>query len=468
MGVFITDNFLLTNASAEQLFHQYARHLPIIDYHNHLSPQEIAEDKRWENITQIWLNGDHYKWRAMRANGIDERLITGTASDREKFDAWASTVPRTLRNPLYHWTHMELQNLFGIDDRLLNEKSADEVWERTSAVVKSGDFSCRALLRKADVRVLCTTDDPTDSLEHHRRLAAAKDFPILVLPTFRPDKAMAVEHPAAFTAWTEKLSAVTDIDIGHASDFIAALQKRYQYFHEAGCRLSDHGMEMVYSEPCTRSELNAIFDKAISGASLSPHEIRQFKSAMLMEFGTMAAELGWTQQYHIGPIRNVNGRMFRQLGPDTGYDTIGDADMAKPLAALLSRLDDQQTLAKTIIYNINPKDNDVFAAMIGCFQDGSMPGKIQYGSAWWFLDQKDGIEQQLNSLSNMGLLSRFVGMLTDSRSFLSFSRHEYFRRVLCNILGKEMEQGLLPKDMDLVGGMVADICYHNAEKYFRF
>jgi glucuronate isomerase len=468
MGIYITDNFLLTNASAEQLFHQYAKKQPIIDYHNHLPPREIAEDKRWENITQVWLYGDHYKWRAMRANGIDERFVTGNATDREKFNAWAATVPKTLRNPLYHWTHMELQNSFGIGDLLLNEKTADEVWERTTAVLNSKELSCRSLLTAADVRTLCTTDDPTDSLEYHRSLKSAGKFSVQVLPTFRPDKAMAVENHSAFLAWVQKLAAVTNITIIQYSDLIAAIQQRYQFFHDMGCRLSDHGLEVVYAEDYTLADLNTIFPKALSGAPLTQQEIRQFKSALMFEFGLMASKLGWTQQFHIGPIRNVNSRMFRLLGPDTGYDTLGDAEMAKPLAKHLGRLDDQNALAKTIIYNINPRDNDVFAAMIGCFQDGSMAGKIQYGSAWWFLDQKDGIEKQLNSLSNMGLLSRFVGMLTDSRSFLSFSRHEYFRRVLCNMLGEEMENGSLPKDMDLVGEMVTDICYRNAKTYFGF
>ncbi len=467
MSTFITENFLLSNATAVKLFHQYAEQQPIIDYHNHLPPQEIAEDTRWNNISQIWLNGDHYKWRAMRANGIDEKYITGNAADKEKFLAWARTVPKTLRNPLYHWTHMELKNSFGITDVVLDGSTAESVWERTSARIASKDFSCRALLKNSNVQVLCTTDDPTDSLQYHRSIAASQ-FTVQVLPTFRPDKAMAVEQPETFKAWVKKLGEVTNTELGKYSDFIGAIRQRYQYFHDAGCRLSDHGIETAYAEEYTDSEIATIFANALAGIPLSPLEIRQFKSAMLFEFGCMGSEKGWTQQYHIGPIRNVNARMFKTLGPDTGFDTIGDAEIAKPLAKLLSRLDENNNLAKTIIYNLNPRDNDMFAAMIGCFQDGSSAGKIQYGSAWWFLDQKDGIEKQINSLSNMGLLSQFVGMLTDSRSFLSYSRHEYFRRILCNMLGNDIEQGTLPNDIDLIGGMVTDICYANAKKYFGF
>ncbi len=468
MNSFITENFLLTNATSTKLYHQFAEQQPIIDYHNHLPPQEIAEDKRWDNISQLWLNGDHYKWRAMRANGVDEKYITGSASDKEKFLAWAKTVPKTLRNPLYHWTHMELKKSFGIDDVILNDSTAESIWDRTTEIISSKDFSCRTLLKNSNIQVLCTTDDPTDSLEYHKSIASIKNFDIKVLPTFRPDKAMAVENLDAFKAWVKKLGTVTTIEIMTYNNFIDAIRNRYQYFHDSGCRLSDHGLETAYAEDYSETEIVKIFSNAMSGVPLSPLEIRQFKSAMLFEFGCMGSEKGWTQQYHIGPLRNVNARMYRTLGPDMGFDTIGEHEIAKPLAKLLSRLDEHNNLAKTIIYNINPRDNDMFAAMIGCFQDGSSAGKIQYGSAWWFLDQKDGIEKQINSLSNMGLLSQFVGMLTDSRSFLSFSRHEYFRRILCNMLGNDIEIGLLPNDLTLIGGMVSDICYSNAKNYFNF
>jgi glucuronate isomerase len=468
MDSFISEDFLLTNKTAVKLFHQFAEHLPIIDYHCHLSPAEIAEDKRWENLTQIWLYGDHYKWRAMRTNGIDEHFVTGKATDREKFDAWVRTVPKTVRNPLYHWTHMELKKPFGISDRLLTPATADGIWDHCNALLHSDDFSARGIMRQAGVEAVVTTDDPVDSLEYHAMIRNDERFSITVLPAFRPDKAMAVENAADFRAWVSKLEAASGRSISTYFDFLEAIKDRHSFFHSMGCRLSDHGIETAYAEEYTESEIVAIFVKLLSLKQLDQSELLKFKSAMMYEFGVMDHERGWVQQFHLGALRNVNSRMYRTLGPDTGYDVIGDFDIARPLAKFLARLDDKNRLAKTIVYNLNPRDNDLMAAMIGAFQDGSAAGKIQYGSAWWFLDQMDGIEKQLNSLSNLGLLSQFIGMLTDSRSFLSYPRHDYFRRILCNMLGTEMERGLIPNDIDLIGQMVADISHHNAQKYFGF
>lgn len=468
MEPFISNDFLLSNRTAVNLYHQFAEHQPIIDYHCHLSPKEIAEDKQWENITQVWLYGDHYKWRAMRTNGIDERFITGAASDKEKFDAWAATVPKTLRNPLYHWTHMELKRPFGITDVLLNPATADDVWKRANALLQKKEFSPRGIMTQANVKLVVTTDDPVDSLEYHAMIKKDQAFGIKILPAFRPDKAMAAENPAEFKVWLAKLEAASGMSITTYYSFIEAIKKRHTFFHEMGCRVSDHGIETAYAEQYTESEIIAIFVKLLSGKNLDQSELLKFKSALLYEFGLMDHERGWVQQYHIGALRNVNSRMYRTLGPDTGYDMIGDFEIARPLAKLLARLDDENKLAKTIVYNLNPRDNDLMATLIGCFQDGSSAGKIQYGSGWWFLDQMDGIEKQLNSLSNMGLLSRFVGMLTDSRSFLSYPRHDYFRRTLCTILGKEMERGMIPNDLNLVGQMVSDISYNNVKEYFGF
>ncbi|MDP1676573.1 MAG: glucuronate isomerase [Bacteroidota bacterium] len=468
MNVFITEDFLLTNKSAVTLYNEYAKSQPIIDYHCHLSPQEIAENKRWKNITQIWLYGDHYKWRAMRANGIDEKFITGSASDLEKFHAWADTVPKTIRNPLYHWAHMELKKPFGIADKLLNRNTACEIWDKTNALLATDNYSAHGLLKQFDVQLVVTTDDPTDSLEYHKIISDDKTCTTKVLPAFRPDKGMAVEHPAAFKAWVEKLGNVSGMTITTYHDFIEAIKKRHTFFHERGCRVSDHGIETAYAEQYTEKEIAAIFGSVLSGKQLTQEEILKFKSAMLFEFGVMDYERGWVQQYHLGALRNTNTRMHKILGPDTGYDVIGDFEIARPLTKLLDRLDAEDKLAKTIIYNLNPRDNEMIATIIGSFQSGTAAGKIQYGSAWWFLDQKDGIERQLNALSNMGLLSRFIGMLTDSRSFLSYPRHDYFRRVLCTILGEEMEKGLIPNDMKLVGEMVSDISYTNVKRYFEF
>lgn len=468
MKKFNDENFLLLNDSAVKLYHEYAEHQPIIDYHCHLSPKEIAEDKRWDNMTQIWLYGDHYKWRAMRTNGIDEKFITGNAGDWEKFEAWSSTVPRTIRNPLYHWTHMELKKPFGISDTLLSQSTAKDVWNRCNTLLKTDDFSCRGIMKQANVKLVVTTDDPIDSLEFHKQIKADTLFSIKVLPAFRPDKAMSPENPILFKEYVGKIGETAGVSISTFTDFIDAIKKRHTYFHENGCRVSDHGIEMAYSEDYSFSEIHTIFAKVMSGKNLNADEIRKFKSAMLYEYGVMNHERGWVQQYHIGALRNVNTRMFRTLGPDTGYDVIGDFEIARPLARLLDKLDTENKLAKTIIYNLNPRDNDLMAAMIGAFQDGTSAGKIQYGSAWWFLDQKDGIEKHLNSLSNMGMLSRFIGMLTDSRSFLSYPRHDYFRRILCNLLGDEIERGLIPNDLQLVGQMASDISYANTKSYFGF
>jgi glucuronate isomerase len=464
---FISENFLLENKTAEILYHNYAKHLPIIDYHCHLPVDEIAANKKFENLTKIWLNGDHYKWRAMRANGIPEKYITGEASDWEKFLAWAKTVPHTLRNPLYHWTHMELKYPFGINDRLLNENTAKEIWDECNALLNTKEFFAKELIKKFNVETVCTTDDPTDSLEFHRQLKR-DNYAVNVFPAFRPDRGRMVENIGLFNLWFNKLQEVTDIHINKFSTYIDALRKRHDYFHANGCRLSDHGLESVYVEDYTSEEIENIFARVLLNKELKVEEIVKFNSAMLYEFGIMDNDKNWTQQYHMGALRNTNTRMYRLLGPDTGFDSIGDFETARPLAKFLDRLDSTNQLAKTIIYNLNPADNELIAAMIGNFQGSSVPGKIQFGSGWWFLDQKDGIEKQLNSLSNMGLLSRFVGMLTDSRSFLSYPRHDYFRRVLCNVIGKDVENGLIPNSEELIVPVIENICYFNAKNYFAF
>ena len=464
---FITRDFLLNTRWAQELYHNYAASQPIIDYHCHLPPEHVAEDTRFANLTQIWLAGDHYKWRGMRSNGINERLITGDASDWEKFQAWAATVPMCLRNPLYHWTHLELNRPFGISDRLLDPTTAKSIWDDCNAQLKTDAFSARGIMQQMNVKVVCTTDDPTDSLKHHRAVAKS-GFAVQMRPTWRPDKAAAVDSPERFNAWVDKLAEASKTDIKSFDHFLEALNKRHDFFHANGCRLSDHGLETIPAANYTERQIRSAFTRIRGGSALDEQEQERFKAAMLYEGALMDHAKGWVQQFHLGPIRNNSSRMFRTLGPDTGFDSIGDANYAKPLAAFLDRLDTDNRLAKTILYNINPKENHVLGTMIGNFQDGSSPGKIQFGSGWWFLDQKDGMEQQLNALSNLGLISRFVGMLTDSRSFLSYTRHEYFRRILCNLLGNEMEDGQLPCDIKLVGKMVADICYHNAANYFDF
>jgi len=463
---FLSEDFLLHTDTARYLYHEHAARMPIIDYHCHLPPDQIAADRQFDNLTRIWLDGDHYKWRALRTNGVPERYITGDADDYARFQQWAETVPYTMRNPLYHWTHLELRRYFGIT-KVLDGNTAREVYDQATALLQSPDYSVRGLLRRMNVRVVCTTDDPTDSLEHHRQIRES-GFEIKVLPTFRPDKGMTPEDPVAFNAWVDKLAAATNTDINQFAAYLTALRQRHDFFASMGCRLSDHGLEQLYAEPYGDGEIRQIFEKVRGGQTLSPPDVLKFKSAMLVEFALMDHEKGWTQQYHLGAIRNNNTRMLRQLGPDTGWDSVGDFEMARPMTRFFDRLDSENRLAKTVLYNLNPRDNELFATMIGNYNDGSVPGKMQFGSGWWFLDQKDGMERQLNALSNMGLLSRFVGMLTDSRSFLSYPRHEYFRRILCNLLGNDVENGELPADREWLGKMVENICYHNANAYFGF
>ena len=465
---FIHENFLLETKTASKLYHTYAESLPIIDYHCHLSPKEIAENKQFANLTQIWLYGDHYKWRAMRTCGVNERFITGDASDWEKFEMWARTVPKTIRNPLYHWAHMELKRPFGITNKLLNEKTARIIWNKCNKKLAMRGFSTQGILKRMNVEVVCTTDDPIDTLVYHEAYARDAKCFTKMLPAFRPDKAMAVENVDTFIAYLQKLENASGIEIRDFNAFISAIRIRHDYFHAHGCKLSDHGIETVYAEDYTESEIKSIFKKLCKGKSLDVNEILKFKSAMLFEFGIMDYEKGWIQQYHLGALRNNNSRMMRELGPDTGFDSIGDFEIARPLAKLLNRLDSKNQLTKTILYNLNPRDNELMATMIGNFQDGSFAGKLQFGSSWWFLDQLDGMRKQIEALSNLGILSQFIGMLTDSRSFLSYPRHEYFRRLLCNILGTEMEKGLIPNDIKHIGGIVHDICYYNAKRYFDF
>ncbi len=466
--VFITDDFLLQNDTAVRLYHEFARDMPIIDYHCHLPSHQIREDHCFANLTQIWLYGDHYKWRAMRAGGVAERFCTGDASDWEKFEKWAETVPKALRNPLYHWTHLELKRPFRISDRLLSPQTARGIWDECNAKLAQDAFSARGIMRQMNVVLVCTTDDPVDSLEHHAALRADHSFPVQVFPCFRPDKAMALASPEAFNDWVHRLEEAADLDIKDFQTFLEALRKRHDYFHEMGCRLSDHGLDTFYAEDYTDVEITGAFRRIRRGNHLRDEEALKLKSCLLYEFALLDHERGWTQQFHVGAQRNNNTRLFEALGPDTGFDSMGDRPLAQPLARFLDRLDRDDRLAKTILYNLNPVHNDVVATMLGNFQDGSMPGKMQFGSGWWFLDQKDGMERQLETLSNQGLLSQFVGMLTDSRSFLSYTRHEYFRRILCNLLGTEIERGLLPNDVEMIGRLVQDVSYHNAARYFGF
>ncbi len=466
MKQFLDEHFLLHTPAAQRLYHEYAAAMPIIDYHCHLSPQLMAEDYRFRNLTDAWLSGDHYKWRAMRTNGVDESYCTGQQSDLDKFRQWAATVPYTLRNPLFHWTHLELQRYFGITE-LLNPQTADAIFADASAQLQTPAFSTKQLLKKMNVQVVCTTDDPIDTLEWHKQLASSGDS-TKVFPAFRPDKAMDVASPSTFINYLKQLETVSGCTISSFDDYLYALQNRHDFFATMGCTVSDHGLEEIYAESFTGSEIEAIFKKIHSGKELNIDEQRKFKSCMLLHFAEWDWEKGWVQQFHLGALRNNNARMMQKLGPDTGWDSIGDFKQAVPLARFLNKLDSEDKLAKTIIYNLNPADNELMATMIGNFNDGSVAGKIQFGSAWWFLDQKDGIEKQLNALSNMGLVSRFIGMLTDSRSFLSYPRHEYFRRVLCNVLGKEISDGELPEDYQLIGSIVQDICFNNAKNYFNF
>ena len=465
---FIHDDFLLETPQARRLYHAHAEGLPLIDYHCHLSPREIAEDIRWPDIATLWLGGDHYKWRAMRTAGVEERFITGDASPWEKFEKYAQTMPKFLRNPLYHWSHLELARYFGIDDILLGPATAREVFDRCNEMLAQPGFSAREFMERSNVEVLCTTDDPVDSLEYHRTIAADKKFPIRVLPTWRPDKALQVDKPEAFSAWIDQLEKSSGVTISKLDDLLFALQQRHDFFAERGCRLSDRGLDTVWAEECTPADAAAIFERARRGQPVSPEEAVRYKSFLLHELAVMDAAKGWTMQIHYGAQRNNNTRMFGQLGPDTGFDSIADLPVAAAMARHFDRLDSIGALPKTIIYNLNPRDNEVVATMLGNYQDGITAGKMQFGSGWWFLDQLDGMTRQIEALSQMGLLSCFVGMLTDSRSFLSYTRHEYFRRLLCNILGRDMQRGLIPDDEGLVGPMVRAICYDNARNYFGF
>lgn len=466
MKIFLDQDFLLQTKTAQRLYHEFASHQPIIDYHCHLPPDQIADDINFKNITQIWLYGDHYKWRAMRANGVNEAYITGNKTDEEKFIAWAATVPYTLRNPLYHWTHLELQRYFGIDE-LLSPASAQKIYAQCNEKLQSPEFSIRNILKNKNVEVVGTTDDPLDNLSYHQKLKQDA-YSVKILPAYRPDKAMNADDIAGLNKYIDQLEAVSNVSISNIDEYLAALKARHDYFAENGCKLSDHGLEQIYAEDYTDTEIAAIFIKIRNNEVLLPLEILKFKSAMLYYFAIWDHEKGWVQQFHLGALRNNNARALTNLGPDTGWDSIGDFAQGRALSKFLNRLDTTNQLAKTIIYNLNPADNELFATMVGNYNDGSVAGKMQFGSAWWFLDQKDGMIKQLNALSNMGLLSRMVGMLTDSRSFMSFPRHEYFRRLLCNLLGDDIENGELPNDIEWTGKIVSDICYFNAKNYFNF
>jgi glucuronate isomerase len=460
---FITEKFLLPSETGQRLYRDYAVSQPILDFHSHLSPAHIACDRRFNNLFEIALEGDHYKWRAMRANGVPERYCTGDASAKEKFLAWARTVPYTIRNPLYHWTHLELKRYFEIDE-LLDARTAEAIWERANSMLLRDDLSARGILKKFNVQVLCTSDDPCDGLEHHAKLNHSH-CGFRVLPTFRPDKALGAADPAAFKPWIKRLEAASEMDISDFAGFLRAIESRHAFFHENGCRLSDHGLARCYALPCSRERAASIFARAQSGAAANPQEHEAFASFMMLFFGRLDSARHWTKQLHLGALRNVNTRRRHELGPDTGFDSIGDWPQACELNRYLDLLESEKALPRMIIYNSNPADNYAFASAAGNFQDSEAAGKIQFGSAWWFLDQKDGIERQLHALSATGLLARFVGMVTDSRSFMSFPRHEYFRRILCNLLGSEMEKGELPGDEKLIGSIIQDICFANARSY---
>ncbi|MGM1428498.1 glucuronate isomerase [Sphingobacterium lactis] len=466
MKPFLDDNFLLQSSIAEELYHNYAKDLPIIDYHNHLPPQEVAENKKFKNITEIWLQGDHYKWRAMRANGIPEEYITGQASDRDKFRQWSETVPFTLRNPLYHWTHLELQRYFGVHD-LLGPDTADDIYDRATSMLQDEQMRVHGLLEQMKVEVICTTDDPIDSLEYHQAYNE-KPGNFAMYPAFRPDKAMSPEIPEVFNTYVEKLAAASNSDINTFQQYLDALKSRHDFFAAQGCCVSDHGLSHLYADDYTATEIAAIFDQVRAGKTLTMNQLNKFKSAMLVQFAEWDHEKNWVQQFHVGAFRNTNTGALQKLGPDTGFDSIGDYRQGDGLVKFLGKMAEKDQLGKTILYNLNAADNDLFAAMAGNFNDGSIAGKMQYGSAWWFHDQKDGMTKQINSLSNIGLISRFVGMLTDSRSFLSFPRHEYFRRLLCNIFAEDVVNGELPNDTKWIGKIIQDICYYNAKAYFPF
>ena len=469
MKDFMDKNFLLQTETAQMLYHEHAAKMPIIDYHCHLIPKMVADDHKFRSLTEIWLGGDHYKWRAMRSNGVAEKYCTGTdTTDWEKFEKWAETVPYTFRNPLYGWTHLELKTAFGIN-KVLNPKTAREIYDEcTDKLQNDPTYTARGMMRRYNVETVCTTDDPIDTLEWHKKTRES-GFEIKMIPAWRPDKAMAVENPQNFRTYIEKLSEVSGVAISKFQDVVDALQNRHDFFAENGCKLSDHGIEEYYAEDYTNAEIEAIFNKVYGGTELTHEEVLKFKSAMMVIFAEMDHESGWAQQFHYGAIRDNNTKMFNLLGPDTGFDSIGQFNTAKAMSKFLNRLATNDKLTKTIIYNLNPADNEVVATMLGNFQDGTCPGKIQWGSGWWFLDQKDGMEKQMNALSLLGLLSRFVGMLTDSRSFLSYPRHEYFRRVLCNLVGRDIENGEIPaSEMDRVKQMIEDISYYNAKNYFNF
>jgi glucuronate isomerase len=460
---FIHEDFLLSTEASRRLYHGFAKDEPILDYHCHLPPQDVAANRQFRDLFEIWLEGDHYKWRAMRANGVDERFATGDAAPHEKFLAWARTVPHTLRNPLYHWTHLELKRYFGIDV-LLDESTAEAVWEQANALLATCDLRAHGILRKFHVKAVCTTDDPADDLASHRAIAAS-DLETKVFPTFRPDKSLVVHLPEAFNAWVGRLEAASGTSVGSLANFVDALKKRHDFFHQMGGRLSDHGINHAFADFCGDAEASVIFDKARGGRAATPEEQARFASYMMLHFGRWDAEKGWTKQLHLGAQRNNNTRRFGVTGPDTGYDSIGDWRQAEALGRYLDRLSQENALPKMVLYNVNPTDNYTLATMVGNFQDGITPGKIQFGSGWWYLDQKEAMQWQMNALSNCGLISRFVGMLTDSRSFMSYPRHEYFRRVLCDLFGKDMEAGEIPNDDALVGPMIRDICYGNARRF---
>ena len=464
MKKFLDKDFLLESETARNLYHDVAAGMPIIDFHCHLDPRLIAEDVKFENLTQVWLAGDHYKWRAMRANGVEERYCTGDATDQEKFMKWAATVPDTLRNPLYHWTHLELQRYFDIQE-LLNPESAQKIYQKAGEMLQSEDYSVRKLIRKMNVEVICTTDDPVDSLEHHQKIME-DGFETKVLPAWRPDKSIAVEDAVSYNLYLEKLEEASDTSIATFMDLLTALQNRHDYFHQMGCRISDHGLEDFISEDFDYQEIERIFVKIRKGRNLNKQEVARFKSAMLIELAVMDYEAGWAQQFHVGAIRNNNTRQLHELGPDTGFDSIGDFKMARSMSRFLDRLDQQNQLAKTIVYNLNPADNALIATMVNNYNDGLIAGKMQFGPAWWYMDQKFGMTEQINTLSSLGLLSRFVGMLTDSRSFLSYPRHEYFRRILCNLVGQDVENGEIPNDASMVENLIKNVCYYNPKEYF--
>ena len=466
MKTFINDDFLLQSASAKILYHEYAAGMPVVDYHCHLPPVEVAADQRWDNMTQIWLGGDHYKWRAMRSNGIDERFITGDAPEREKFQKFAETMPFLLRNPMFDWSHLELKRYFGIDE-LLSPATAEDIWKITKEKLAQPGFSARGFMKQSNVRLVCTTDDPVDTLENHIAVAES-DFDVQMLPTWRPDKALTIDRPDLWNGWLDKLSVAAGVPVDSWDELLEALQRRHDFFAKQGCRISDYGLERIYATVYTDGEIKTIFSQARSGGTVSRTEIEKFRSAILFECLVMDAASDWSVQLHYGALRNNNTKMFNQLGSDTGFDSVGDWNVAADMAALFNRLEMRDSLPRVLIYPLNPCDNEMVGTMLGNFQRGPEPGRMQFGSGWWFNDQHDGMLRQMEALSQLGLLSRFVGMLTDSRSFLSYTRHEYFRRVLCNMLGTDMEAGRIPADMEWTGEIVKDICYRNAVRYFGF